>query len=356
MSKISKKDISNLISWSKNHYGQLPWRKNRSLYGTLVSEIMLQQTTVGTVLNHFEKFLKRFPTLESLAKASETELAIEWKGLGYYRRARNLRNAAIQITEEHKAKIPFLRDELLKIKGIGDYTADALISIGHDKRALAVDANIERVMARVLGLNNPKGLELQKEIRSKFYLNLFFKEKDVESFRALNEALMDLGRVLCQSKKTTCNLCPLKDCCVSFKENRQLDIPFQIKKEKISHNLILLRVKVIKNNKILVYKKKKGEWLEDQFELPTFIIESDDKSLKQYPFLKKKIKIEKLLKLKSTITKYKVLNYLIDLEFDSFKKDFDFKEKIYWVSLRNFFSENLSTTSIKLLKTSENIL
>ncbi|MBC7538816.1 MAG: A/G-specific adenine glycosylase, partial [Bacteriovorax sp.] len=165
---MSQKHFSNLIEWSHSQYSHLPWRSQRTLYRTLVSEIMLQQTTVGTVLNHFEKFLSEYPTIFDLAKSSEEQICISWKGLGYYRRARNLRNLAIQIVDQFNGEIPTDLDSLLNLKGIGPYTANAIIAIGADLRGLAVDANLERVLSRFYGISLVKGPKLQQKLFSDF--------------------------------------------------------------------------------------------------------------------------------------------------------------------------------------------
>jgi A/G-specific adenine glycosylase len=308
-----------LISWSLEQYAYLPWRKERSLYRTLVSEIMLQQTTVGTVLNHFEKFIKTYPDLSSLANASEEEILISWKGLGYYRRAKNLRHIAIEITDSFNGKIPLKEDELLSLKGIGKYTANALMAMGNNKRALAVDANLERILARFYGYQEVKGPKLQLKILEDFAQRKILEEMNKCSPREFNEALMDLGRVLCQKKKTWCHLCPLSLSCVAYREREPLAYPREEKPNgKTTYELDLLRVIVKEKNKVLFYQKAESEWLSGQWELPTFILRSEDKKLKQYPQLKQKIKTTKLTALKSTITKYKIINYILELSENDF--------------------------------------
>jgi len=163
--------FQNLAKWSLEEFSNLPWRQNRSLYRTLVSEIMLQQTTVSTVLKHFERFMQQYPTPDLFAKATEEELLIAWKGLGYYRRARNLKKACITICEKHNGEIPLDFNTLISIHGIGVYTANAILAMGADKRALALDANLERVISRIYGIKEPKGLKLQKEIAKRFNNN-----------------------------------------------------------------------------------------------------------------------------------------------------------------------------------------
>ena len=340
-----------LISWSKKEFTHLPWRKMRTLYGTLVSEIMLQQTTVSTVLNHFERFLQEFPDLKSLAQASDDELLVAWKGLGYYRRARNLKVIAETVFNDHKAQIPSEIDTLMTIKGIGPYTANALVAIGMDKRGLAVDANLERVLSRFYGLKTPKGPKLQKQIQQLFLEKKICTEQDV-SHRALNEALMDLGRTICQAKRVSCELCPLKKKCVAFKTQSSLLYPMESEAQKMTKDhdlyLTLIRVVVVKGKKVLAYQKVKGEWLEGQWELPTFVIETNDASFKQYSKFKAKLDTSELPSIKTGITKYSIENRILKISEDEFKL-FSSNESYEWRDPSQKES-NLSTASFKCLK------
>lgn len=345
-----KKIFADLIKWSGSQYSELPWRKKRSLYHTLVSEIMLQQTTVGTVLNHFERFLSLYPTIDKLAASTEEEICVAWKGLGYYRRARNLRNLAIQIKERHSGKIPVELEVLRELKGVGPYTANAIVAIGGDKKALAVDANIERVLARFYGLKFEKGLKLQKKIWDDFHSQSLMPEMNVLSPRALNEALMDLGRIVCQARKASCALCPLASGCVARKENQQLAYPVASQKEdKKDFFIKLLRIVVEEKKKILFYQKAENEWLSGQWELPTFILETNDEKLKQYPKLKRKKEFKDARIIKGGITKYSVENHVVVMSKVEFEKlnhgsELNYEFKAYTEKL------NLSTTSIKALK------
>ncbi len=312
-----------LIKWSEQ-FKQLPWRKKRTLYSTLVSEIMLQQTTVGTVLNHFDKFMNEYPTIFKLAEASEEQLTISWKGLGYYRRARNLKKACEFIVEEFQGEIPLDYDLLITIPGIGPYTASAIIAIGANKPALAVDANLERVLARFYALDARKGPSLQKAIYQRFQEEQIANEIHTLGPRKLNEALMDLGRNICKSKRASCELCPLSSNCQAANLNKALEYPKQNAKSKkaYSFELELVRLIVKKNNQILVYQKNEKEWLSGQWETPTFILKSQDKDLKQYPLLKKKISLKKSKSVKTGITKYKITNHVIEMSYAEFQKNF----------------------------------
>lgn len=339
--------LSKLISWSEKEFSHLPWRQNRSLYRTLVSEIMLQQTTVGTVKNHYERFLKVFPNLESLAKASEEELLIAWKGLGYYRRAKNLKKIAEAIASDHKGQFPQDLEALQKISGIGPYTSSAIVGIGMDKKALAVDANLERVIARLYGLKEEKGLKLQKKIQELFWSGEIFAEK--VSHRALNEALMDLGRTYCQARKASCELCVLSKQCKAFAEKKPLEYPICTVEKKASaeHELHLVRVFVVKAGKLLVYKKEEGEWLSGQYEVPTFTLKTTDKKLKQYPVVEK-IEKEFAGNYKTGITKYRIQNSVL-LAKEADLKKLKFARKLEWKVI-DAADSNLSTATIKGLK------
>lgn len=342
--------FKNLIQWSEGQYSDLPWRRERTLYRTLVSEIMLQQTTVGTVLNHFERFLKTYPTIFDLALSTEEEVCIEWKGLGYYRRARSLRNLAIQIVEKYKGKIPTNIDALLGLKGIGPYTANAIVAIGADKKALAVDANLERVLSRYYGVSLEKGPKLQKKLWHDFDNESILTEINSLSARALNESLMDLGRIICQSRKASCVLCPLRLGCVAFQNKKPLDYPLvSLNKKKEDLYIKLLRIIVSKQQKILVYQKNETQWLSGQWELPTFVLETNDDKLKQYPGIKFKKKYLALNSFKSGITKYSIENYICHMDLEDFKLQtkgmgIEYSFKVHDKKL------NLTSTSMKILK------
>jgi A/G-specific adenine glycosylase len=334
-------NLKKLVKWSLKEFSHLPWRSNRTLYGTLVSEIMLQQTTVSTVLNHFERFLKEYPTPKHVANATEEQLLISWKGLGYYRRARNLQKACSTICNEYAGEIPLDFDKLMSINGIGAYTANAILSIGANKKALALDANLERIISRLYGVKEEKGLKLQKAIHKKFENNELCQEIDSIGARNYNEALMDLGRNYCQARRVSCELCPLKTECFAFNNNCVLELPLVNEVKKESYELELLRIVLKEDDKFLVYKKGAKEWLSNQYEIPTFILSSADESLTQYPKLKGDF--WGLPSIKTAITKYKITNRVLWVNREEFKKlGLD-------ISKYEFGDKNLSTTSLKAI-------
>src|SRR5699024_680452 len=146
----TEKFRDDLIGWYESHHRDLPWRKDRDPYKVWVSEIMLQQTRVETVIPYFERFMSRFPTIESLAEADEEDVLKAWEGLGYYSRARNLREGVREVCEKYDAKVPDTKDEISKLKGIGPYTSGAILSIAYGQAEPAVDGNVMRVLSRIL--------------------------------------------------------------------------------------------------------------------------------------------------------------------------------------------------------------
>lgn len=341
-----------VIDWSQKEFHHLPWRIKRTPYTTLVSEIMLQQTTVGTVINYFDDFLKKFPTIASLAKAQEDEVLRAWKGLGYYRRVKNLKLACQKIMEEFDSKIPETLEELKSIPGIGDYTAHAILTIGMNKDGIPVDANIERILARLFLIKENKGSKLQKVIKDKYQNNEILIDRKSYQPRELYEALMDLGRSFCLAKKVNCKECPLNKNCMAFKLGEPLSIPFE-KEEKPKEKIKLELLRVVLKNKgqVLAIKRKKGQWLEGQIELPTFLIEHEGKDFDQYPLLKKSIlNYKKLPMIKTTITKYQITNYLLEVNEKKLIKELGLNIKSKEHFFIDRFSKDFSTATIKAFK------
>jgi A/G-specific adenine glycosylase len=198
-----------LAAWFERHGRQLPWRATSDPYAILVSELMLQQTQVATVIGYYQRWLERFPTLRDLANADESEVLHAWQGLGYYNRARNLHKCAKIILAEWNEKFPSAVDELVKLPGIGRYTAGAIASFAFDLPAPIVDANIERVLSRLLNLqepvDQPRGARTIWDFASQ-YARCPYP-------RLLNSALMELGATICLPRKPLCAICPVRSFC-----------------------------------------------------------------------------------------------------------------------------------------------
>lgn len=337
-----------LIQWSASNYSHLPWRIERNLYTTLVSEIMLQQTTVSTVLNHFNRFIEKYPDIKVLAAISEEQILIDWKGLGYYRRAKNLLKAAKEIQQRFDGKIPQDFEKLKEIHGIGDYTANAILSIGGNQNAISLDANLERVLARFYGVKTEKGPKLQKDLYHQFKVGNICTEINLLGGRAYNEALMDLGRSICKARSASCELCPLAKECIANNSGQALSYPVEKKSSTVEkqkyYQLNLLRVIVFKEDEVLVYKKGPKQWLAGQYELPTYSLFCEDSDFNQYPDLGNSPELGLLPFIKTSITKYRISNHILNASEDELR-EIDPKPYL-WKKIKGL---NLSTASLKCL-------
>ena len=202
---------SELVAWFERHGRRLPWRETSDPYAILVSELMLQQTQVATVLGYYQRWFERFPTLRDLANADESEVLHAWQGLGYYNRARNLHKCAKIIVAERNEKFPSAVDELVKLPGIGRYTAGAVASFAFNLPAPIVDANIERALSRLLNLqepvDQPRGSRVIWDFASQYVQG--------PNPRLLNSALMELGATICLPRKPLCVICPVRSFCAA---------------------------------------------------------------------------------------------------------------------------------------------
>jgi A/G-specific adenine glycosylase len=200
-----------LLAWYSRNRRDLPWRRSSDPYAIWLSEVMLQQTRVETVIPYYEQFLKHYPDVGSLARASEEDVLALWSGLGYYRRALNLRSAARMLVREHAAKIPEDRDSLKALPGIGGYTAAAISSIAFGRPEAAVDGNVIRVLARIAGLRGRRdSAALRREVTSR-------AEVLARGPRAgdWTQALMELGAVICLPRDPLCGRCPVSRRCAA---------------------------------------------------------------------------------------------------------------------------------------------
>ncbi|MGX6978288.1 A/G-specific adenine glycosylase [Vagococcus elongatus] len=217
------------LTWYDEEKRWLPWRVSKEPYGIWVSEIMLQQTQVATVIPYYERFMEWFPTVADLAAAPEERLLKAWEGLGYYSRVRNMQFAARQIMDEFGGNFPQTVKELKKLKGIGPYTAGAIASISFDAPEPAVDGNVMRVFSRLFGIKQ----DIAKSGTLKFF---DFVVRHVISHDApgdMNQATMDLGASLCTPTSPQCSSCPLKNYCLANREGTQENYPVKSKKIKV---------------------------------------------------------------------------------------------------------------------------
>jgi A/G-specific adenine glycosylase len=221
-----RKFRSNLLNWFACSQRDLPWRRNRDPYRIWISEIMLQQTRVAAVIPYFENFCTQFPDVRSLAQAPEEKVLRAWSGLGYYSRARNLQAAAKQILNDHRGIFPSAHKEIRALKGIGQYTANALLSIAFGERHAVLDGNVARVLAR---LNALRG-DLHESSRWVALQQTADRLLSPESPGNWNQAMMELGATICTPRSPQCLLCPLQNFCSARKLGLQNLIPEKRKK------------------------------------------------------------------------------------------------------------------------------
>ncbi|XRE43318.1 A/G-specific adenine glycosylase [Tenacibaculum discolor] len=246
-----------LVYWYLQNKRELPWRKTKDPYRVWLSEIMLQQTRVAQGLPYFLKFTETFPTVFDLAKVDESEVLKLWQGLGYYSRARNLHFTAKLVANELNGVFPKTYKELLKLKGVGDYTASAIASICYDEPVAVVDGNVYRVLSRFFGIDTPinstKGIKEFKELAQTLI--------DASQPGVYNQAIMDFGALHCKPQIPLCDKCPLADSCMALAENKVKELPVKEKKIKVKKRYFNYLVPVTKENEtVLEERKGKGIW------------------------------------------------------------------------------------------------
>ncbi|WP_153464566.1 MULTISPECIES: A/G-specific adenine glycosylase [Sediminibacillus] len=219
---------ADLIDWFYQEQRQLPWRENKDPYKVWVSEIMLQQTKVDTVIPYFRRFMEKFPTLDDLAEADEQEVLKAWEGLGYYSRARNLQNAVKEVAATYNSKVPADAKQLGALKGVGPYTKGAILSIAYDQPEPAVDGNVMRVLSRVLLIDE----DIAKPKTRKTFESAVKAVISHEDPSAFNQGLMELGALVCTPTTPSCMLCPVQSHCRAFAEGVQQDLPVKTKAKK----------------------------------------------------------------------------------------------------------------------------
>ena len=246
-----------LTSWYLENKRDLPWRKTADPYHVWLSEIILQQTRVAQGMPYYFRFIKGFPTVFDLAAASEEEVLKQWQGLGYYSRARNLHTAAKYVAYDLDGKFPDNSKDLIKIKGVGDYTASAVASICFNEPVAVVDGNVFRVISRIFGIDTPiNSTEGKKQFKEKAQQLL-----DHQNPADFNQGMMEFGALQCTPRNPLCETCPFSEDCVAYSQNRISRLPVKLKKQKIKKRHFNYLVFVSREQEtILQQRKGKGIW------------------------------------------------------------------------------------------------
>jgi A/G-specific adenine glycosylase len=245
-----------LLAWYRRHKRDLPWRKTRDPYRIWVSEIMLQQTRVAAVIPYYERFLKRFPTVGHLARAKEAELLESWSGLGYYRRVRQMQAAAKQVMTECSGVFPKAHDELLGLPGIGAYTAAAIASISFAGPHAVVDGNVIRVLTRLY--DEPGDIGRGKTLaRIRDLAQCLIEAVPPRSAGQFNQAVMELGAMLCMPRSPRCLLCPVSSFCQARANGVELHRPVKRKKERIER--LAMVVAIVRRGSSLLLRQRPAD-------------------------------------------------------------------------------------------------
>ncbi len=260
-----------LLDWYAQNARRLPWRGSPDPYPVWVSEIMLQQTRVETVIDYFERWMERFPSLEALAQASEQDVLRLWEGLGYYSRARHLHQAAQLVMEKYNGRLPASRIELENLPGVGAYTAAAVASIAFGQDEATLDGNIRRVLSRLFAMRLPaRSPEGEKQLWQ-------LARQHLPPGRAgdYNQALMDLGATVCTPQKPACLVCPLSEMCQARAKGLQEALPVLERAQSVPHYIVTAAV-VLRDGKVLIARRPSQGLLGGLWEFPGGKLESGE--------------------------------------------------------------------------------
>ena len=266
-----------LLNWFQENGRELPWRNTRDPYAIWLSEIILQQTRVQQGWDYWERFMRHWPTVEALAQATEDEVLLEWQGLGYYSRARNLHHAARQIVA--MGGFPTTYDAIRSLKGVGDYTAAAIGSMAFDLPKAVVDGNVYRVLARHFGISTPiNSTEGKKE-----FSQLAQELLPPRQAATYNQAIMDFGAIQCTPQSPRCLICPLQESCLALRERRIDELPVKMRKLEVKErrlSYIYIRCK----GETAIRRRGKGDIWQGLWEL----VDGNEFSSSESPLLLRK--------------------------------------------------------------------
>ena len=339
-----------LLKWYATHERDLPWRRSKNAYRVWVSEVMLQQTQVATVKDYFRRFIKAFPNVKQLAQADEQDVLRLWEGLGYYRRARQLHAAAQVVVDEHGGRFPRHVATLQTLPGIGRYTAGAIVSIAYDQPAPILEANTIRLLSRLIAYReDPTKSAGQKVLWAT--AEELLPTKDVARF---NQALMELGSLVCTPKSPACDACPVSQHCAAYDAGLENEIPAATKKQQFV-DVREAAVVVRKQRQVLLRQCTPGERWAGLWDFPRFAVEAQGPLFAQEELIEKvreqsgiTIKPATLIKtIKHGVTRYRITLDCYQSEFASGR----IKRRdgpVRWTTLQQLAELPLSTTGRKL--------
>ncbi|OZM57069.1 A/G-specific adenine glycosylase [Lottiidibacillus patelloidae] len=255
---------TDLISWFENEQRILPWRENKDPYRVWVSEIMLQQTKVDTVIPYYNRFMELFPTTKHLAEAEEERVLKAWEGLGYYSRARNLQAAVREVVERYGGTVPNDPEKIANLKGVGPYTTGAISSIAYDLPEPAVDGNVMRVLSRVFFITEDIAKQKTRKLFEEIVRTIISKDNP----SAFNQGLMELGALICTPKSPSCLLCPVQEHCKAFAEGVEDELPIKSKKKAPRPLAMAAIILTDEADNIVIHRRPESGLLANLWELP----------------------------------------------------------------------------------------
>ena len=334
---------SELLNWFYQNKRTLPWRRGRTPYRVWVSEIMLQQTQVNTVIPYYKKWIKKYPTLKSFKESNFDDVIKIWEGLGYYSRCHNMFNAAKLIN----STFPNNYDDLINLPGIGDYTAKTILAIAFKKNLVGIDTNLERIGYRILGLKTKTKRNQKRVVK---YLE---ENQCTNNPGDYNEALMDLGSSLCKASITYCNQCPLKNICKAYASSSPILYPTPKVRKKIP--IYDVAVSVIEyKNKILITKRLNKNFLPGLWEFPGGKIEKNETAIQT---IIREVKEETNLTVSNPIflgnIKHRYSHFGVNISlFISFPKSIkslNLSQEYRWIKMKDILNYPLPKANHKML-------
>lgn len=300
-----------LISWYLQNHRDLPWRKTSNPYNIWLSEIILQQTRVAQGLPYYLNFINTFPSVHDLANANEEKVLKLWQGLGYYSRARNLHETSKYISKELNGIFPNNYNDLLKLKGVGEYTAAAIASISFNENIAVVDGNVFRVLSRYFGIE----LDISENKTKKDFQELANSLLPVGQAANFNQALMEFGATQCTPKSPDCNNCVFNKSCFALQKNKVDQLPIKTKKTKIRNRYLnYIVVKDIEDNFLVEQRTENGIW-KNLFQFPLIETEETLNENKIAELIKKKFTVKNILHLNSEPIIHKLSHQHLHIRF-----------------------------------------
>ena len=264
-----------LLNWYQANKRQLPWRETSDPFKIWLSEVMLQQTQVITVIPYFEKFITKYKDIDALANADEEALLKDWEGLGYYKRIRNFHHAVKEVQEKYDSKVPSKPEEFFSLKGVGPYIGGAVQSIAFNNQLAAVDGNVLRVMTRLnRDSRDTTKVSVQKDIKNFIESDMPLEAGD------FNQALMELGATICTPRTPKCVVCPVREHCEAFKKGEVMNYPVKKKAKKKAEYYYNVFFILNDKNEILLFKQE-DDLLKGMYELPRFDVDTSLESIEE---------------------------------------------------------------------------